>query len=123
MDLNKIHYILYNSADLFLPEKIKNILLKEIIGDIHKTFYITGWSIIHMINGIIAGFIYLYFKWDIRLYTFKLLIIHTIYEMFQMLIGMAKPCKLTGHNNFIDTIIDTILFMLGAYIIRKFYKH
>jgi hypothetical protein len=121
MNKNNIRSILNNSADLFLPEKVKNILKTDIIGDTNKTFYITGWSIIHLINGIIIGFIYLYFKWDIRLYTFKLFIIHTTYELFQMLIGMSKPLKLTGHNNFIDTIIDTILFMLGAYIIRKFY--
>ena len=38
-----------------------------------------------------------------------------------MLIGMAKPYKLTGRSNLIDTIMDTILFMLGAYIARLKY--
>ena len=39
-----------------------------------------------------------------------------------MLIGMAKPYKLTGRSNLVDTIMDTLFFMMGAYIIRKFYK-
>jgi hypothetical protein len=39
-----------------------------------------------------------------------------------MLIGMSKPYKLTGRSNLIDTIIDTILFMSGAFIARKYYK-
>jgi len=38
-----------------------------------------------------------------------------------MLIGMIKPYNLTGPNNLFDTILDTIFFMSGAYIIRKWY--
>jgi hypothetical protein len=113
-----IQNILYNSGDVFLPEKIKNILGTDLIGTSKKTFYVSGWSIVHLINGIIIGYIYLYFKWDSRLYTYKLLIIHTMWEFWQMLIGMAKPYKLTGRSNLIDTIMDTIFFMTGAYIIK-----
>jgi hypothetical protein len=111
--------IIYNSGDVFLPEKVKNILGTDLIGTSKNTFYVSGWSIVHFINGIIVGYIYLYFKGDIRLYTFKLIILHTIWECWQMLIGMAKPYKLTGRSNLMDTIMDTIFFMLGAYIIRN----
>ena len=121
MNKNNIQNIIYSSGDVFLPEKVKNILKTELIGDSKKTFYVSNWSIIHSINGIIIGFIYLYFKWDSKVYMFKMFIIHTIWEFWQTLIGMSNPLKLTGRGNFIDTIIDTILFMLGAYIIRKFY--
>ena len=53
--------IIYNSGDVFLPESVRTILLTEIIGSIKKTFYITWWSIIHFINGIIVGYLYLFF--------------------------------------------------------------
>lgn len=121
--MNKIYLqnIIYNSGDVFLPEKIKNILLIELIGTYKKTFYISGWSIVHFISGIISGYIYLYFKGDSRSYLVNLFIIHTIWEFWQILIGMSKPYRLTGRNNLIDSIMDTILFMLGAYIIRKYY--
>ena len=114
-----IHNIIYSSGDVFLPEKVKKILGTDLIGTSKKTFYVSGWSIVHLINGIIFGYLYLYFKGDIRLYTFRMFIIHNIWEVWQMLIGMSKPYKLTGRSNLIDTIMDTIFFMLGAYILRK----
>ena len=113
--------IIYNSGDVFLPEKVKNILGMDLIGTSKKTFYVSGWSLVHLINGIIIGYIYLYFKWDIRLYALKLFIIHTIWELWQVLIGMSKPYKLTGRSNLIDIIMDTIFFMSGAYIVHKCY--
>jgi hypothetical protein len=116
-----LNNIIYNSGDVFLPEKIKNILGVDIIGTSKKTFYVSGWSILHFINGIIFGYIYLYFNGDRRVYFFKMFLLHTMWEIWQMLIGMAKPYKLTGRSNLIDTIMDTIFFMLGAYIARKVY--
>jgi hypothetical protein len=118
--MNKIYLenIIYNSGDAFLPEKIRNILGTDLIGTSKKTFYVSGWSIIHIINGIIFGYIYLYFKGDRRLYMFNLFLLHTLWEFWQTLIGMAKPYKLTGRSNLIDSIMDTIFFMLGAYIVR-----
>lgn len=108
--------ILYNSGDVFLPENIKQILGTDIIGSSKKTFYVSGWSIIHFLNGIIIGFFYLYFKYDIKFYTISLLFIHTLWEIWQIIIGMAKPYKLTGRSNLIDSILDTVFFMSGAYI-------
>ena len=113
--------IIYNSGDVFLPENVKKILGIELIGTYKKTFYVSGWSILHFINGIIIGYIYLYFKGNSKLYFYKLFIIHTIWEFWQMLIGMSKPYKLTGRNNLIDIIMDTIFFMLGAYILTLFF--
>jgi hypothetical protein len=116
--MNNLQNIIYSSGDVFLPEKIKNILASDLIGTSEKTFYVSGWSIVHLINGIIIGYIYLYFKGDIKVYAFKMFIIHTAWEFWQMLIGMAKPYKLTGRSNLIDTIMDTIFFMFGAYFVR-----
>jgi len=121
MNKTYLQNIIYNSGDAFLPEKIKKILGTDLIGTSNKTFYISGWSIVHFINGIIIGYIYLYFKGGIKLYVLKMLIIHTIWEFWQFLIGMSNPYKLTGRSNLIDTIMDTILFMLGAYTLRKYY--
>ena len=122
MNKKDIHNLIYNSGDVFLPESIKTILGKDLIGSSKKTFYVSGWSIIHLINGVIFGYLYLYFNGDNRFYVFKLLILHTLWELWQMLIGMSKPYKLTGRSNLIDTIMDTIFFMTGAYLVRKSYK-
>jgi hypothetical protein len=111
--------MIYNSGDAFLPDKIKYILGRDIIGSSKKTFYISGWSLVHFINGIIAGYLYIYFKYNRRLYTLNLLILHTLWELWQMVIGMAKPFTFTGRSNIIDTLIDTIFFMSGTWLIRK----
>jgi hypothetical protein len=119
--MNKIdiHNLIYNSGDVFLPEKVKYILGMDLIGSSKNTFYVSGWSFVHLMNGIIFGYLYLYFKGDSRLYFYKLFILHTLWELWQMLIGMAKPYKLTGRSNLMDTVMDTLFFMLGAYIVRK----
>jgi hypothetical protein len=119
MDKEYIKKIIYSSGDIFLPENVKTILQRDIIGSSKKTFYISGWSMNHFISGIIVGYLYLYFKYDVTRYTLNMLIIHTCWEVWQILIGMSKPYKLTGSSNLVDTIIDTLLFMCGSYITLK----
>ena len=121
ININKkyLQNIIYNSGDAFLPENIKNILATDLIGTSKKTFYVSGWSLFHLIIGIIMGYIYLYFKGDRRFYFLNMFIIHTIWELWQMLIGMSKPYKLTGRSNLIDSIMDTIFFMLGSSLVHK----
>ena len=117
MNKDLLKKIIYSSGDIFFPENIKRILSTDIIGTSKKTFYISGWSIVHVISGIIFGYLYLYFNYDIRFYTLKMLAFHTIWELWQVLTDVAKPYKLTGNGNLVDSIMDTIFFMMGAYII------
>jgi hypothetical protein len=116
MDVEYIKKVIYSSGDVFLPETVKRVLRRDILGSAEKTFYISGWSIIHFISGILFGYLYLYFKYDITLYALNMLILHTCWEVWQILIGMSKPYKLTGTSNIVDTLVDTLLFMCGAYI-------
>ena len=119
IDNQTLHNYLYNSGDAFLPESIKTILGMDIIGSSNKTFYISGWSIVHFMNGLLFGFLYLHFRYNKHYYTVFFLMLHTLWELWQVFIGMSKPYMLTGRSNIVDTFMDTILFMLGAFIIRK----
>lgn len=119
MNYKQIKNILYNSGDVFLPDNIKQILSYDIIGSHKKTFYISGWSIVHFINGIIFGYLYLYLHYDKKYYIINMLILHTLWEFWQIIIGMARPYSLSGRSNLIDTIVDTILFMAGALIAKN----
>lgn len=121
MNKEYIHNMIYNSGDMFLPERLKYILGIDLIGNSKKTFYVSGWSIVHFINGAIFGYLYLYLNKNIKFYYYKLFILHTLWELWQALIGMSKPYKISGRSNLIDIIMDTIFFMFGAYIIRNFY--
>ena len=53
MKFNKLNLkkIIYNSGDVFLPEKIKKKLMYDIICSHNNTFYISGWSLIHLLMG------------------------------------------------------------------------
>jgi hypothetical protein len=113
--------IIYNSGDFFFPKFIKNILDKNIYITQNNSFYINGWSLLHCFSGIILGAVYLYLDKGLNFYYYYLFIIHTIWELWQMLIGMSKPWKLTGDSNLIDTFVDTIFFMIGTYITLKLY--
>jgi len=119
IDWNKI---IYNSGDIFLPTNIKKILDYDIYTTKNHSFYISGWSILHFVVGMVIGFIYLYLDKDKLFYFYKMLIIHTMWELWQMLIGMSKPWELTGNSNLIDTFVDTLCFMSGAYIVYKIYN-
>ena len=113
--------IIYNSGDFFFPTFIKNILDKNIYITQNNSFYINGWSLLHYFSGMILGTVYLYLDKGLNFYYYYLFIIHTIWELWQMLIGMSKPWKLTGSSNLIDTFVDTIFFMVGTYITLKLY--
>jgi hypothetical protein len=123
MDKEYIKQIIYTNGDILLPNVVNDALRTDLIGSSKKTFYISGWSIVHLRNGLIVGSLYLFLKHDIKYYAVMMLLIHTLWEIFQSIIGLARPDKLTGPNNLIDSIVDTLLFMLGAYITLKIYKN
>ncbi len=108
--------LLYDSGDLFLPKKVKNILESHIYGNYNQSIYITYWSLMHLLSGILSGYIYLYLGYKTKDYYWNLFIFHTLWEIWQIVIGMSKPFKIAGKNNIFDTILDTIFFMLGAFI-------
>ena len=108
--------IIYSSGDVFLPESVKRVFAYDLIGSHHDTFYISVWSIVHLLNGILIGTLYLHYKYKLRLYFLVMFTIHIIWELWQALIGMSSPHRLTGRSNIVDTIMDTLLFLTGAYI-------
>lgn len=121
-----LNQILYNSGDVFLPKSVRDFLEKGWYPGDTETFYLNGWTGIHFLSGINVGIIYL--RWIgvddslktekelRRKYYWNLFIIHTMWEAWQVFIGMAKPWKLTGASNFIDSIVDTVFFMAGCYL-------
>ena len=119
MDNQTLSKYLYHSGDAFLPESITTILVKNIIGSSKNTFYISGWSLVHLMNGLLFGYLYLHFRYNVRYYTIFFLIVHTLWELWQVFVGMSKPYMLTGPSNIVDTFMDTSIFMFGTYIIRK----
>lgn len=104
-----------DSGDLFLPDFVRYFLETYLIGSDKTIFYITMWSILHFISGMITRYLFFYYTF----YSYKesfifAFIIHTIWEFWQYVITNT-PHTLRG---LIDSFVDTILFMLG-FIIAK----
>lgn len=110
--------IIYSSGDLFLGKKYKSLLERFVYGSYEDTIYITYWSVMHFISGVIVGYIYLRNNNKKNEYFKVMLIIHTLWELWQILIGMSYPYKIRGHNNIFDIILDTIFFMLGSFLVN-----
>lgn len=135
---------LYRSGDFFLPKSIVKILDTYIYQSDSKIFYINGWSIVHFISGIITTFLILLFyktrNKNIKLNNSQsppnfvkliilLFIIHSIWEIWQFIIGMNNPIQFDKHNiihfnymNISDIIVDTIMFMLGGMLMYYLYN-
>lgn len=111
MDLTKYK----DMGDLFLPTEIRDFLETYLIGSDKSVFYVSIWSIIHLISGIFTG----YYLIDYKKYAFKEslyigFILHTMWEFWQYIITNT-PRSLRG---LVDTIVDTVLFMFGIYIYK-----
>ena len=114
-----LQQILYKSGDAFLPKLLRDFLDRGFYPDKTETFYINGWTGVHFIFGIVFGLIFMHlFHYD-KKYYLHLFIIHTLWEVWQVLIGMAKPWTLSGSSNLLDSIVDTVVFMVGGYLVRQ----
>jgi|UniRef100_A0A6C0IUK2 hypothetical protein len=91
-------------SDAFLPKLITDFLYTKYV----KVFdtYINGWSFMHLLSGIIVSMKY---DWHAAL------LIHTLWELFQAIIGDNDPTLET----LVDVPLDTLFFMFGWWIGKK----
>jgi len=119
--MSTLREIIYSSGDVFLPKTIRDILGTFLFKhpDIkhNYVFYIQGWSIVHFVSGVIFGYLYRRLGFNPLNYYYNGLILHTLWELWQITIGMSKPFMLSGKNSIVDILVDTALFMLGTYVI------
>ena len=106
----------YRSGDLFASKNVRAFLETFIYGSYNDTVYITYWSVLHMISGIGLALVFRTWKLTTRPYLVGF-ILHTAWELWQMIIRMSNPFKLVGHNNIVDTLLDTAVFMIGMWIV------
>lgn len=100
--------ILCQSGDLFLPYWFRRKLEYYIVGSDTSIFYVTFWSIIHCISGIFVAYFNVSY-WNGFL-------IHTVWEMYQILVKNTPFNTLRGK---IDIITDTIFFMIGMILYKN----
>lgn len=103
--------VLFRSGDLFLPKDVRNFLEYYYIGNGKSKFYVTNWSIIHFLTGILLTNYLLKKRISVSEIVLITFIIHTIWELWQIY-GENTPIEtLRGQ---IDVIVDTVFFMAGV---------
>jgi hypothetical protein len=91
-------------------------LLKYVIGNDKSLLYVTGWSILHMTWGIGIGIFVLIKQYGqgiltLSNYLTECLIIHSLWELYQVATEMTPYWTLRGWT---DVTTDTVLFTMGA---------
>ncbi len=107
--------LLFRSGDLFFGPEMRKFLETFLIGSYDSPIYITYWSILHFISGIITAYILHTYVPNIKHPYSVGFALHTLWELWQVYIGMSRPWNWKGHNGFIDFIMDSALFLAGMY--------
>ena len=121
---NKEHEWLYQSGNAFFSRRIRHFLATFIVGSYDDTFYITYWSLLHMFSGCVFALVMIYYGLAKKALWYGF-IVHVFWELWQTVIGMSWPLQWKGHNNVVDTIMDTVLFLFGLQLvlwIRRYLK-
>jgi hypothetical protein len=108
---------LFLSGDLFLPKWVREILERYHFGNDKTLLYITNWSLLHIVSGILIGYILIqyYPAYD---YYWTGFWIHTFWEVWQILVKNTPYWTLRGK---VDVVVDTLLFMGGMAFARQFF--
>lgn len=109
MNLEKI---LFHSGDLFLPTPVKKFLEQYWIGNDTSLFYVSWWTFIHFLNGILTGFLLIYMN-SASTYYWSGFLIHTLWELWQII---GKNTPIWTARGQIDVITDTSAFILGMWV-------
>lgn len=104
----------YRSGDVWLPPRVVRFLGTYVIGDDSTLFYITYWHGMHMLSGVLFGVLLLFYRIPSPVLTY--IGLHTLWELWQLSIGMTKPTP----RGLLDTGVDTLAGLLGLALIRLY---
>lgn len=104
----------YRSGDAFLPASTVKFLHQYIVGNDNSLYYINLWHINHFFSGVLFGLFHLYlYKVSSPLLFY--IVIHTLWELWQLFIGMT----VADLRGVIDILNDTVFGTLGVYLTLK----
>ena len=118
----EINNFLQKINHAFLQKKYSIRLSEPFLGS-KESVYFDGWSLIHLTTGLICGYVYIKMDFNMTHYYCILLVLHIIWEFYQIYIHSSNPYSFKGPNSLTDGIIDTLSFMFGAFLAKfAFYK-
>lgn len=106
---------LTRTGDLLLPRPVLDVLEIYHIGGPKSLVYVTNWSIVHFVSGLLTGYLLLQYYPRYN-YYWAGFVIHTIWEIWQLVVNNT-PYTIRG---MIDIGMDTVLFMAGMIVFKNF---
>lgn len=103
---------IYRSGDLWLPKRTVRSLDTYVIGDEKSLFYINYWHGMHFLSGVLFGVLHLFFL-RVQHPFYVYIFLHTLWEAWQLWIGMTKP----NIRGVIDITTDTCVGLFGLFLI------
>jgi hypothetical protein len=98
---------LYRSGDIFLPREYVDMLDTYIFNT--RYVYMNVWSLLHGLSGVLFAFVFR------RATLTHWILVHTLWELWQVFIGMT-PLTVRG---LLDTVLDTVMSILGFLAAKK----
>jgi hypothetical protein len=108
---------LFLSGDLFLPKRLRDALERYHFGNNTSLVYITNWSLLHAVSGILVGYMLIKY-YSTYNYYWTGFWIHTGWEVWQILVKNTPYWTLRGK---IDVVVDTLMYMGGMAVATWFF--
>lgn len=101
--------VLFRSGDVFLPKPARSVLERYHYGSNQSLVYVSNWSLVHAISGMIVGWVLLT-RYPEQDYYWTGFWLHNAWEVWQVLIKNTPYWTWRGR---IDILTDTAFFMGG----------
>jgi hypothetical protein len=111
--------ILFRSGDLFLPTPVRRFLEHYYIGSDTSLVYVSTWSFVHFLSGIVTAYLFLRYTPQHNVYI-QSLILHTIWELWQIL---GKNTPIGTPRGQLDVLMDTAFFMGGVWVYKRYGRY
>lgn len=104
------------STDVFLPPRVVETLNRVVVGNKKTGWYVDGWSGMHVLTGLLCGVFLL--ALGLRGFGGFLvaLLIHTVWELWQVHVGLTYIPSFNPVTNRHDALTDTAFFLLGVWL-------
>jgi hypothetical protein len=105
---------LYRSGDIWLPKTAVSYLNTYVVGNDRTLFYLNYWHGMHFLSGVFFALLQL-FVVQVQHPFYVYFFLHTLWEAWQLWIGMTKQTL----RGLVDIGMDTCMGLLGCFLVLQ----
>lgn len=108
----------YRSGDIWLPPDMVRFLHTYIVGSDRSLFYLNYWHINHFFSGVLFALFHSFVK-PIPYPLLTYIALHTVWEAWQLSIGMTPRSARGALDILVDTVTGTLGYLVTDFLIRN----